>query len=594
MQENINNYLEKLYKFCKTDRNYALFINFILFATILVVATLRYDTNDDIGMFLIESGNGSMLSSSEYVVFSNILLAKVLKNLNLIDNRIPWHTLYIIISIFFAYTIIFYALIKRFSLIAATALYLFVFFAYGLDGIIMLQFTKTASSITIAAYMLLLYDYEKETQAIFYLSWRRFLCVALLVFSSLVRFDSFFLISIIIAPIFLFILWKNRLVFMEKIVVVSAAFILIIGAAYFNTKAYKAWGNFMEYNVVRANIVDYDALDKINSQERAEILRQVNWTDLEMNSIKSWIFCDKDIYSYDKLKTVYDFTRTKMFSGSNLAMNMKAVFNDSGIKYWDYFFVVCALLVILLVSFNKRETAAYIVVVNTLLYILLFTIGIIYKIPPPRVLSGMFLATIFFSLLTTQKLKIPNSIKPIYITLFFALLISYKSYSGIYLLTKKNKMGLKQYQVLSNWMKENSSKYIYLSKMGGTMNEGIPVFSNAHHLNKVRIIALGTLQNSPAMDSMLVKCGINDGKLLKHLGDNRFVLMHRDFDKDTLLPKNESLDILQQMIAKHYGIYGHFHQLKSFHVHSYTSRAIQFRIDSIQSPTLAAQKNISQ
>lgn len=577
----LKSYLERFYKMTGSPVKYALLVNFLLFGLVLLLVTPTYETNDDVGMIIIESGNSNMLAPSEYVLFSNIILSTILKNLNIFNNQIPWHTIYIILALFVSYSIVFYAIIKKIGYKYATVFFLITFLAYGINSLIALQFTKTASIVSIAAYMLLFFDYkdDKKNHKIYV---RYIASVFLFFFSSLIRFDSFFLISLAFAPIFIYIFFIDKFYLLKRLGILVVAFLFIVAGFLYNNAAYKQWGNFMEYNTYRANIVDYSAFDKISQNEKNEILNKVGWSSNDLNTIESWVFADKNVYSLEKLKIINDYTMSKIKDKGHIVTIFKQLIRSAELKKP---IIKLLFLVVFLAAFlffiPSNKIFGFLSIFNIISIITLFiTVAIFYKMPPNRVLEGMILAVILFSYLLIDKIILPTKIR-MYCFLFFALFAI--NNIRVVMADNRSRKQTKEYTKFINWAIENKNKYIYLGFRGASNNEQIPVYSNAYTLSEINMISMGTMQNSPAIDSVIYKLGIKDGLLLKHLDNPSFVLLHRD-NNESVVSEQAQYQYLLTFMKEHYGITGRFKEIASFPVNKMKVHAVQFEKDTIQTP----------
>ncbi|SFC90977.1 hypothetical protein SAMN05421780_11211 [Flexibacter flexilis DSM 6793] len=572
----LKTYLERFYKLAGSTMKYAFLVNFLLFGLVLLLVTPTYETNDDVGMIIIESGNSNMLEPSEYVLFSNILLGKILKNLNIINNQIPWHTIYIILALFASYSILFYTLIKRLGYKYATLFYVIIFFTYGVNSLIALQFTKTASILAISAYMLLFYDYKSDNQneniVVRYL-----VAVLLFVFSSLIRFDSFFLISLIFSPVFFYIFFLNKVYLLKRFGILVVSFFLIIAGFLYNNAAYKKWGNFMEYNVYRATIVDYDAFEKLTDKENKELLQKVQWSENDKKSICSWFFADSNVYSLEKLKIIHEYTNDKITDKTHLLHLTVDLLKSKDLKKFASKMFVLTLFLFFIALINGKKKEFIISVTILFIVALLFiAISIFYKVPPNRVLEGMLWAIVVFSFLLIDKIVLFGKKNYYYFLIFLIFALN-----NIRIIKADNNLrhNSGEYKNYVNWLISNEEKYTYFSFKGASCNEHIPAYSNVYQLHKTKIVSLGTLQNSPAMMSTLNKIGIKDGLLLKHLDNPNFVFLYKDKRVKSSVLEHPDLDNILMFMKEHYGITGHFKEIASFPINKMLVHAVQFERD---------------
>ena len=88
-------------------------INFVLFCLIYFFFTASFQTNDDVGMMLEAAGVAIAAEPTEYLLFSNVLIGILLKNLYQISTSVAWYGWYLVGSLFVAHWAILYVILKR-------------------------------------------------------------------------------------------------------------------------------------------------------------------------------------------------------------------------------------------------------------------------------------------------------------------------------------------------------------------------------------------------------------------------------------------------------------------------------------------------
>ena len=167
----------------------------------LLVVPPAWRDSDDLRMAMIASGIGSPDGPSEFLVYSNILLGRVLKGLYQTSPDVPWYGLYLITVQVIAHTCLTWAVLTlRPRVIAGIALassHVAIFLYFWTH----LQFTSTSALATLAGTTLLaiamLKDYEsgRFPLTISVAGWM------LIILGSLIRFSSCGLTCMFAVPV---------------------------------------------------------------------------------------------------------------------------------------------------------------------------------------------------------------------------------------------------------------------------------------------------------------------------------------------------------------------------------------------------------
>jgi len=130
-------------------------INAALFAIAFSFLTLGFDTNDDVGMASIVSGVATGAPSAD-MVFSNILIGRVLQQFYQWTDRVNWYTAYLLTVHFATMTGLLYAFLRMQPSRTSVALFVIVFAQFEVALIQCLQFTSTAAMAGVVGVLLVL------------------------------------------------------------------------------------------------------------------------------------------------------------------------------------------------------------------------------------------------------------------------------------------------------------------------------------------------------------------------------------------------------------------------------------------------------
>jgi hypothetical protein len=118
--------------------------NLVLLILVVSIFTPKFMTTDDLRMSFIISGKYGMLEASDYVLFSNVLIGKLLKFLYSIFNSDSLYGYYLLTLLFFANTAVNYLFVKKQGFKMGNFYFLLFFFSVSIFMILNLQFTIVA------------------------------------------------------------------------------------------------------------------------------------------------------------------------------------------------------------------------------------------------------------------------------------------------------------------------------------------------------------------------------------------------------------------------------------------------------------------
>lgn len=220
--------------------------NAVVFAAVLSTLTLAYESNDDVGMAHIASGLLTGKPSSE-LVFTNILVGAILKQLYQWSDRVNWYTLYLLAAHFLSMTGLLFAFLRvRLSLLSF-ALFLLLFVEYEVGLLLWLQYTSVAMTAAIVSCVLLTSSSQSDPRdsriATAYGG-------GLLVLAGIMRSDASFFALIVIGPFLVYRLISLR---RWRPVLTMAAFGAIVLAAFgLSEWHYRSDPRWRDYRIVNA------------------------------------------------------------------------------------------------------------------------------------------------------------------------------------------------------------------------------------------------------------------------------------------------------------------------------------------------------
>ena len=285
----------------------AALINAALFAITLSFLSPGFDTNDDIGMVFIVSGEATGAPSGD-IVFSNILIGRFLQHLYQWTDRVNWYTAYLLSVHFATMTGLLYAFLRMQASRTSVALFVIVFAQFEVALIQFLQFTSVAAMAGVVGLLLVLVS-TTECAA------KSRLAAAygglLILLSGMIRTESMYFALVLLVPLLAYdTVIRRRWAAVLRIGICLGIAFVPIAYDRWHYGSDPRWRAFTEFNYTRAllhgmPIVDYEDHTRF-------FFDRVGWSSTDWEMFQYWFFVDPNIYSQAHLQTILD-----RFQGSN-------------------------------------------------------------------------------------------------------------------------------------------------------------------------------------------------------------------------------------------------------------------------------------
>jgi len=319
----------------------SLIINIILFALFFCFISPHFQTNDDNAMMDIASGVRTG-QPSEYLIFINVIVGKLLVFLYSAFTNINWYPSLFYFIHFVSITVIFYCLLVKNKNIYSISIYLLMFSFFELYLLTNLQFTTTAFIVGASGLILFFTFLDIKGKGLYFAIAGS---VILVIISSLIRKNVFYLVMGLSAVIFLF-------KFLEKKSWKIPTFLIIVVMLFslcnqFNENYYQKdenWASYMEYNNVRGKIHGYPGFTY--SDINKNIYSDVGWSNNDVNMFRAWFFSDLELYSKEKLEYVLSNIKIEREIKSIGTTIKKSFINlDLKARWFTGFFLTIVILV---------------------------------------------------------------------------------------------------------------------------------------------------------------------------------------------------------------------------------------------------------
>jgi hypothetical protein len=271
-------------------------------AATLLVFTPRYETNDDVGMNASVAGRLGFSQPDEHLLFSNVLIGLALKKCYAVWPGVPWYGGYLFLTAALSLAAICYVFLSQKGsewnwLLIATFL-----LVAGIPFLIELQFTRVASVAALAGLLLLAGSVRAERNG-----WQCGVAAAFLIAAGLIRFESFFLICLVLSPVIAWMFWRMRRWFRAWIpcAVLLGCVALVFAAHRFDAWYYDRdpdWKEFHRFNALLAEFTDFGHVDY--TPETAPVIASAGWLPIDYLMLQNWACLDRDRFNVQTLQAV--------------------------------------------------------------------------------------------------------------------------------------------------------------------------------------------------------------------------------------------------------------------------------------------------
>ncbi len=375
----------------------ALFIIGILFLVQGIFFVSSFQTNDDIGMLFIASGNGSSIEPDEHLRYTHVFIGFVLKYLYSQTQAIPWYGLYQYFLHFISMVALAYAVIDKDGSARRLLFLLLYLFFVELFLLNNMQYTITACIAAQSGVFLFFNGLSKDTRG----RWVSYAAaIFLLIASALVRTNGFFLMMLISLPILSISVWRNRndrgmiRDFIGFWFIVSIA---VFGLRTFERQYYRsdpAWAEFFTFSKLKSRFIDYDHIEY--NEETKHIFDDAGWSRNDLFLMRSWFHADEDLFSVDKLESI-----SSQFPSFKTYLSIGEVFGTVTDKILDqWFMVLLAVFFMLYLRGGEKGNRAYILATLALIFAVFLYLLVARQLPNrviQPVLSFLLVAAMYFS-----------------------------------------------------------------------------------------------------------------------------------------------------------------------------------------------------
>lgn len=291
----------------------ALLLNIALLLLMLGCYTPRFETNDDV--LMSKFVDGQMAEKTAYVPFLNIVLGFFLKLCYSIGgSSLPWYSASQYLLMLLGFTAMTWVLLRRFQLLPALTMTGILLFTVGMNSYLFPTFSKVSAVAAVGGLSMMLYGLRNESWVVK----RRplVLGIALSVLGYLWRYEEFFAVAAIMAPIGLVSLiamaretkgapnklrrrgqWRYVRSFLLLLVLV----LILFGFDRFLwTRGDYAY--FTAFSDTRSMLVDFGTVPEYEQMQ--EVYDSLDMDGNAVYFLKNWSFYDTEKFTLGNIKAV--------------------------------------------------------------------------------------------------------------------------------------------------------------------------------------------------------------------------------------------------------------------------------------------------
>ena len=260
----------------------------------------RYATNDDPLIAMLAAGTGFAAAPDPHLIFTNVLVGRVLNALFTAWPERPWYAAYLLCVHVVALAGLLFAAMRASPRPQRLALCILFFAVAAAPFANNLQFTVAAFVAAQAGVLLALGRLAQPSGG-------ALAAASLLIAGSLVRFESFALVLALAAPVGLVLGWgQSRRTVLSAGLPLAAGVTLAMAALAFDAAVYardSEWAGYREFNRALRPFVDFDRA-AADTPESAAALKAVGWSRNDHRLLLHWFHPHGDVFSTGKLRTV--------------------------------------------------------------------------------------------------------------------------------------------------------------------------------------------------------------------------------------------------------------------------------------------------
>jgi len=494
-----------------------------LFGLTLLLFKSYFMTDDDAFTVLVTKGIGIASQPSEYIFWSNILWGLSLKYLNIVIPSIPWHGIFLFITMFIGFWSLTLALLysphSKFKLILLGLCFAII----DLHFLINVHFSAAALLAFEGSFFLAFSLLKNKIK-----SWpAEALCGCGLLLSFILRTEAFYLGLLLTAPFLILKIFRHKITAVPKRILTTLLLTstLILACAFTHHFYYqnnKPWNDFLKFNWTFGRLVSCVSLE----YDQSSVYAALHWTKNDLQLFRNWYLLDKNKYSAENLETLNQAIPISSWDKKNIGQPFSQIFTlDTAQAIY-----LLSLILIIFISFNEISTILF-----TLVWIFSIHSSLFFFMKsPPWIIEPLlvFIPHFFIFLSNPFKAKEPTRLallkssvnsNPFKTFILFCVLI-YAAWtvSKTYSTNQVNQLSEKNLKDFVQKLNPQPDQ-LFVAWHSTLPYEAINIFDDNSEYKNFNIFALHEFQRTPVGTEMLDRFQIKD--LFPEMVDNQNLLM---------------------------------------------------------------------
>jgi len=480
-------------------------INLLCFTLTYFFFDALYNTNDDPGQMALVAGIIRVGESTPFLTYTHVMIGKILQLLYASFPNFNWYPAFLVGTLYTAHVGFLYLLLKKNAHWISMLLYFSYFGLLGVNLLVNLQFSISASLCCTSGLLLLFNEflsYNNEAD-----SKKSVLISGILLFSVgvMIRFTGASLIALLVVAASGISLVLNRFQNWKSFGIKTLiTFILLIAIDKTNALLWSIdedQSKFYAFQQVRGKLAGNKPLDVLSFDERKKILKEISWSNNDYNCLNYFFVTDEEVFSTEKLAFLLkQAPLIKKISFNEVSKDIGEIFEDLS----AYAAIIFALLLLPL-FFREPLKIVRLILYVALIVAILFLITYLFRAPPSRIYFGVFVLLAWISLLLVKIEKDVSTRSLLIPLLIFGV-------SGFFIakqvgqqVEKKKEMQYKS-QLVHNYtdqLRRIGKENLFVNWGASFPWEFVKPFEDLSFINDLSIFSIGSVSRDPASMKLL-------------------------------------------------------------------------------------------
>lgn len=474
----------------------AVFIAVISFYIIYSTQGISYQTNDDAQLANIAAGAyGDWL----HMIYVNIVFSVILRPFYALYHA-NWYVIVQLVLIIISIAVSAYIILKKAGTLAGTVMVTSLMIAFSEHIFYTFQYTE-CSFIVIAAGLLVMVDNLGE------ISMNTLFGIALTAFGTMIRWDSFYAVGAMSAPLLLVTFFRQSSDKKKKAIIsMLLLFSVTFGLEFIDVMCYRLdpeWNEFVQYNAARTRYSDYRTF----SLPQHNPFTHLGISDLDYAVLNSWNYYDEEKFDTELLNQLSEYTR-EITMAELFEETKQAIKNMTVGKSYNYMLMAVAVFSLFQIRFRLATLSMAGVYGMFVCLVAYLTYNVRF---PSWVLTGLIWTLVVFSFYCASDMR-SNKVITFITAAVLMVYISQITYPGYMRMCSKaaeyNAAVRNGYEYI-DWMSQDKENLYLLSTASALESAGMDITDPRKDNYFSNIVTYGDwLSRAPHRNTSLAKYNV--------------------------------------------------------------------------------------